>query len=63
MNDLTPLLKLLNISFNDEKLLHQALVHRSSLNEFKNTFSSSNERLEFLGDAVLELWTSNYTNL
>ncbi|OIP87197.1 ribonuclease III [Candidatus Shapirobacteria bacterium CG_4_8_14_3_um_filter_35_11] len=59
MNDLKPLLKLLNIHFNDEKLLHQALVHRSSLNEFKNTFSSSNERLEFLGDAVLELWTSN----
>lgn len=59
MNDLKPLLKLLNISFNDEKLLHQALVHRSSLNEFKNTFSTSNERLEFLGDAVLELWTSN----
>lgn len=59
MNDLKPLLKLLDISFNDEKLLHQALVHRSSLNEFKNVFDSSNERLEFLGDAVLELWTSN----
>ncbi len=58
MTDLKPLLKLLNISFNDEKLLHQALVHRSSLNEFKNTFTTSNERLEFLGDAVLEQWTS-----
>lgn len=59
MTDLKPLLKLLNVSFNEEKLLHQALVHRSSLNEFKNTFTTSNERLEFLGDAVLELWTSN----
>jgi len=59
MTDLKPLLKLLDISFNDEKLLNQALVHRSSLNELKNTFTTSNERLEFLGDAVLELWTSN----
>ena len=58
MNDLAPLLKLLNISFNDENLLQHALVHRSSLNEYKNNFSVSNERLEFLGDAVLELWTS-----
>ncbi len=58
MTDLKPLLKLLNISFNDEKLLNQALVHRSSLNEYKNPYSISNERLEFLGDAVLELWTS-----
>lgn len=59
MNNLKSLLKQLNTSFNDEKLLHQALVHRSSLNELKNTFTTSNERLEFLGDAVLELWTSN----
>lgn len=58
MNDLTPFLKLLNISFNDQNLLHQALVHRSSLNEYKNNFSVSNERLEFLGDAILEQWTS-----
>lgn len=58
MNDLKPLLALLNTTFNDEKLLHQALVHRSSLNEYKNNFKFSNERLEFLGDAVLELWTS-----
>lgn len=58
MNDLKPLLKLLNISFTDKNLLQQALVHRSSLNEYKNNFSVSNERLEFLGDAVLEQWTS-----
>lgn len=58
MNNLKPLLKLLNISFKDENLLHQALVHRSSLNEYKNNFPVSNERLEFLGDAILEQWTS-----
>jgi len=58
MNDLNPLQKLLNISFKDENLLQQALVHRSSLNEYKNNFSVSNERLEFLGDAILEQWTS-----
>jgi len=59
MTDLKPLLKILNVSFKDENLLAQALVHRSSLNEYKNSFTFSNERLEFLGDAVLELWTSN----
>lgn len=59
MTDLNTLLKLLNISFHDVNLLQQALVHRSSLNEVKNTFKNSNERLEFLGDAVLELWTSH----
>jgi len=47
MTDLKPLLALLNITFNDEKLLHQALVHRSSLNEYKNSFSVSNERCRF----------------
>lgn len=58
MNNLTSLLKIININFKDEKLLQQALVHRSSLNESKNNFSISNERLEFLGDAILEQWTS-----
>ena len=59
MTDLSALVKILDIKLNDEQLLHHALVHRSSLNEFKNSFSISNERLEFLGDAVLELWVSN----
>lgn len=59
MTDLTSLLQNLNIKFSDLSLLDQALVHRSSLNEYKHSFSISNERLEFLGDAVLELWTSN----
>lgn len=42
-------------NFRDKKLLKQALAHRSYLNEHPEEKLSSNERLEFLGDAVLEL--------
>lgn len=48
-----------NIRFNHPGLLTTALTHRSALNEKKGA-SVSNERLEFLGDAVLELIVSNY---
>ena len=41
--------------FKDTELLVTAFTHRSYLNEHKKTASSHNERLEFLGDAVLEL--------
>lgn len=41
--------------FNNQELLEQVFVHRSYLNEHLNFKLSSNERLEFLGDAVLEL--------
>lgn len=58
-NDLTKLLKLLNLKFKDPKILEQAFIHRSYLNEIKLD-SPSNERLEFLGDSVLSLVTSNY---
>lgn len=44
--------------FKDKDLLTRALTHRSYLNEHKREKLSSNERLEFLGDAVLELWTT-----
>lgn len=44
--------------FSDETLIKTALTHRSSLNESGNKIS--NERLEFLGDAVLELVTTQY---
>jgi ribonuclease-3 len=44
----------LGISFNDVSLLEQAFVHSSYLNENPNFPLSDNERLEFLGDAVLE---------
>ena len=48
-----------NISnlFQNKDLLNQALTHRSWVNEHKNV-RHSNERLEFLGDAVLELIVS-----
>ena len=43
----------LDISFNDKNLLNQALVHSSFLNENPGVFTESNERLEFLGDAII----------
>lgn len=58
-NDFTDLLKLLDIKFNNPKLLQQAFLHRSYLNEVKVDLES-NERLEFLGDSVLSLVISYY---
>ncbi len=56
MDDLLRLQKSLGITFRDVGLLRQALVHRSYLNESADLpASASNERLEFLGDAVLGL--------
>lgn len=51
------LAKKLGITFKDESNLHIALIHRSYLNEDSNE-KVSNERLEFLGDAILEFVTS-----
>ena len=45
----------LGVSFKDKTLLSEALTHRSYLNEHPQWKGSHNERLEFLGDAVLEL--------
>ncbi len=45
----------LGLDFKDEALLLEAFTHRSYLNEHRKTVKSHNERLEFLGDAVLEL--------
>ncbi|MBT6691769.1 ribonuclease III [Candidatus Parcubacteria bacterium] len=47
--------KKLGIKFKDKDLLRTALVHRSYINEHKDFALDQNERLEFLGDAVLEL--------
>ncbi len=55
MTRLTALQKTLGISFNDSTLLEQALVHSSYINENPGLALTSNERLEFLGDAVLGL--------
>lgn len=50
----------LNITFKDVNLLLTAFTHRSYLNEHKKTVKEHNERLEFLGDAVLELVVTRY---
>ena len=55
MADLAALQQVLGISFNDLSLLEQALVHSSYINENPDLAPTSNERLEFLGDAVLDL--------
>lgn len=47
-------------SFNNVGLLSTALTHRSALNEKELQATQSNERLEFLGDAVLELATTRF---
>ncbi len=50
----------INIIFKDKDLLRQAFIHRSYLNENKNLKTDHNERLEFLGDAILELVITDY---
>lgn len=47
--------KIIGVTFRNEDILQQALVHRSYLNEHPRFSLDHNERLEFLGDAVLEL--------
>lgn len=60
MKDLKKLEKNLAVVFKNKDLLKMATVHRSYLNEHKNFELDHNERLEFLGDAVLELVTTDY---
>jgi len=50
----------LKISFKDLGILENSLIHRSFLNEHRSWKLASNERLEFLGDAVLELIVTDY---
>jgi ribonuclease-3 len=56
--DLEKLEKKLGIPFKNKDLLTEALTHRSYLNEFPRWHLPHNERLEYLGDAVLELLVS-----
>lgn len=53
--DISQLEARIGASFQNKDLLQQAFVHRSYLNENPNFRLSNNERLEYLGDAVLEL--------
>jgi len=48
------------VVFKNKSLLKQAFTHRSYINENKNTKLEHNERLEFLGDAVLELVVTDF---
>lgn len=50
----------LGVTFQDIQLLVTAFTHRSYINEHKKTAQEHNERLEFLGDAVLELVATEY---
>lgn len=58
--DLAALQALLEVEFQDKNLLLSAVTHRSYLNEHREATWDHNERLEFLGDAVLELVVTDY---
>jgi ribonuclease-3 len=60
MVDVTGLERNLGLVFIDKSLLHRALVHRSYLNEHPSFPLEDNERLEFLGDAVLGFFAGEY---
>jgi|YelNatPaOPRAMG01_1025707.scaffolds.fasta_scaffold02371_1 ribonuclease-3 len=55
-----PVEELLGVTFRDPKLLSQALTHRSYAHEASLETGETNERLEFLGDAVLDLVISDH---
>jgi len=58
--DLSEFQKKTGLAFKDLGLLKQAFIHRSYINENKQSGLSHNERLEFLGDAVLELVITDF---
>ncbi|MEK9131332.1 MAG: ribonuclease III [Patescibacteria group bacterium] len=60
MIDFSKFEKKADIVFKDRGLLEQAFTHRSYINENKNAKKGHNERLEFLGDAVLELIVTDF---
>lgn len=58
--DLEKLQLLIGVTFKDANVLLSAVTHRSYLNEHREATWDHNERLEFLGDAVLELVVTDY---
>lgn len=58
--DVSKLEQLLDVTFTDKNLLLSAITHRSYLNEHREATWEHNERLEFLGDAVLELAVTDF---
>ncbi|MBC7982057.1 ribonuclease III [Candidatus Parcubacteria bacterium] len=60
LNKFNKLCKHIDIQFADINILVKAFTHRSFLNENRNSGLEHNERLEFLGDAVLELVVTDF---
>lgn len=60
VEELSALEQTLGVTFRDRSLLFRALVHKSYLNENPATQLASNERFEFLGDAVLDLLAAEF---
>ncbi len=60
LNELAQFEKNIDVDFVNKELLQQIFVHRSYLNEHKDFNLDNNERLEFLGDACLELIVTEY---
>jgi ribonuclease-3 len=60
MPDFAAFAEKLDLRFSNINLLMEALTHRSYLNENRGAITTHNERLEFLGDAVLELAVTNF---
>jgi ribonuclease-3 len=60
MKDFTPFENSIGINFKNKEVLAQAFTHRSFINENPKSGLSHNERLEFLGDAVLELVVTDH---
>ncbi len=58
--ELKQLQTILGVTFTDTNILLSAITHRSYLNEHREATWPHNERLEFLGDAVLELVVTDY---
>ena len=58
--DLSDMQRQLQIRFSDQSLLQRALTHRSYINEHPQDVIEDNERLEFLGDAVLDFITGEW---
>lgn len=60
MKNVQDWLKAHHIELQDSALIDRAFIHSSYLNEHPEVDSEDNQRLEFMGDAVLQLWSAHY---